>query len=179
MAIPITRVDLTAPLFHHPHEPAWVPLAPGHAIAADLATTPGLRAAALAPLLPGPAALVDEAAVWVYTGRWIVSPLTTGLPRCAPLPGRSTRWTSDRRLLHEDDITVLGDYPVTTMTRTAVDLLACRPRQIALVGVLALMRMGVTHREISARLGDHFRTQPTATMRELSRQLGMLPQLRP
>ncbi|MDO5723202.1 MAG: hypothetical protein Q4P33_02220 [Flaviflexus sp.] len=179
MAIPITRVDLTAPMFHHPHEPAWVPLAPGHAIAADLATTPALRAAALGPLLPGPAALADESAVWVYTGRWIMSPLVRGLPRCAPLPGRSTRWTSDRRLLREDDIVILGDYPVTTMTRTAADLLACRPRDTALVGVVALMRLGVTHREISARLGDHFRTQPTGVMREISRQLQMLPQSRP
>lgn len=168
---PVTRVDLTEPLFRDAHAGPWEILAPGHAIARDLSFTPSLRAAALGPLLPGPAVLADDSAVWVHTGRWVTSPLIRALPHCAPLPGKSTRWTTDRRLLKADDVVILGGYPVTTPARTAADLLAVRPLESAAVGVRALMIAGLSHKEVSRRLGSFFRSRSSGPMRELSRQI--------
>lgn len=142
-------------------------LSPGAAIASDLAQSPRMREEALVPLLPGPAAFVDETAVFIHTGVWTVNPRGLALPQCAPLPGASTRWATDRRVLRPGDVT----SRTTTMSRTIADLLHRRDPSRTMTPIRRLFDAGETLDGVLAVLGTHFRGQPTSDLTELARQL--------
>lgn len=105
--------------------------------------TPALRAAALAPLVPTRCALAREAAVWVHLGG--PPPARAHVVACRrdrrpePAPGRVTVSAA----LTDRDVVRLGGIQVTTLRRTAVDLLAHEPRDRAIALVERLRDAGL------------------------------------
>lgn len=105
--------------------------------------TPALRAAALAPLVPARCALAREAAVWVHLGgpppdrAHVVACRRDRRPE--PAPGR-VPVSAD---LSDRDVVRLGGVRVTTLRRTAVDLLAHEPRDRAIALVERLRGAGL------------------------------------
>jgi len=105
--------------------------------------TPALRAAALAPLVPARCALAREAAVWVHLGG--PPPARAHVVACRrdrrpePAPGRVTV-SAD---LADRDVVRLGGVRVTTLRRTAVDVLAHEPRERAIALVERLQGAGL------------------------------------
>lgn len=147
-------------------------VAPERAVPADLCAVPGMRARAVHAHIRGHAVLVDHAAVFVHTGRWTVNPRTLWEVPTAPLPGRSTRWTTDRRLLKEDHVEWPGGVPVTTPVRTAADLLMLKPER-SVLGVLELLRHGVDADEVIDFMGERFRGRDTWDASRLIAQLAV------
>lgn len=168
---PLVTIDLDSPLACQDADDV-VPLGPTRALAADLAAHRGIRCSALADLLPGPAVLVDDAAVFVHTGVWVNNPRGQVMPRCAPLPGKSTRWTSDRRLLRSEDVIRWDEGAVTTPARTCADLLFADPSPLSIGGILALLRQGLEESEVKGILGRTFRGRDSARAIELLDQIG-------
>lgn len=166
---PVVSVN-KGPLYQDPRGGEICVVARGHAVPADLCATPGLRAQAVIAHVRSRAVLVDHAAVFVHTGLWTVNPRTIRQIPTAPLPGRSTRWTSDRRLLKDDHVVRLGGVPVTTMVRTAADLLCLDPDR-GIPGVLALLRAGLDGDDVVDFLGDRFRGLRTGKISLLCEQL--------
>lgn len=152
----MTAIELGTPFFGDPHSPILCLVGNDHAVPTDLCQSPALRANAVARRLRSPAVLVDESAVFVHTGRWTIDPLSLRSVPTAPLPGKSTRWTTDRRLLKDHHLTQIGSAYVTTMARTAADLLVLPPER-ALPGIVHLLRHGVDVREVREILGQRFR----------------------
>lgn len=165
--MPLTNIDIRTAIMKDPGASEVVLLAPDAAIATDLAQSPGLREQALIGLLPGPAAFVDETAVFVHTGIWTINPLALSRPQCAPLPGASTRWATDRRVLRESH--VVGR--TTTMARTIADLLHRRDPVRFVAPILRLIEAGADVEEALSVLGTHFRGQPTSDLRQMLRQI--------
>lgn len=160
------------PLYHDARGGEICVIARGHAVPRDLCATSSMRANAVIAHVRSRAVIVDEAAVFVHTGLWPISPATLRQIPTAPLPGRSTRWTTDRRLLKDDHVQYLGGVPVTTMVRTAADLLF-KDAERGITGIVALMRAGLCGYELSDFLGDRFRGFPTGRISLLAEQLAV------
>ncbi|MBM9433384.1 hypothetical protein [Flaviflexus equikiangi] len=167
---PIITVSLDDPLYHDPREDLVV-VSRDHAVPRDLCQTPAMRARAVYAHVRSRAVLVDESAVFVYTGVWTINPRVIRQLPTAPLPGRSTRWTSDRRLLKDDHIVFFGEVPVTTMVRTAADLLYQPPLR-AVTSILPLLRAGLDPGDVIEFMGERFRGHPTDDASRLIEQLG-------
>jgi hypothetical protein len=99
---------------------------------AGIPETAALRAAALAPLVPARCAVARAAAVWVHLGGpppdrvHVVAPRRVRVPE--PAPGRSAAVAD----LPDRDVVRLGGVRVTSLRRTAVDLLSFDPPDRAL-----------------------------------------------
>lgn len=126
-------------------------------IAADLAIYPTYRAQALSRELGRPAVLVDASAVYVHTGIWIMNPLSYRMVPCAPLPGRSTRWTTDRRLLKAEHVMDYGNAVVTTPVRTLADLVWIGDIDLILAALAAYGPATPPMDELRACMGQRFR----------------------
>lgn len=98
------------------------------ALPRGVAPTPALRAAALGDRVPGRAALARATAVWVHLG---------GEP-----PARVDVVWSER--LHPREVHRLGGVRVTALHRTALDVLAHEPSDVARPLVRRLVAAGVS-----------------------------------
>jgi hypothetical protein len=113
------------------------------ALPAGVRVTPALRAAALAPLVPARCAVARAAAVWVHLGGpppdrvHVVAPRRVRVPE--PVPGRSAAVAD----LPDRDVVSVGGVRVTTLRRTAVDLLSHDPPEQALPLVARLGAAGL------------------------------------
>lgn len=153
---PVTEIELGAAFHGDPRIGDMCILGPDHAVPQDFCATPELRATAMAATLRSPAVLADESAVFVYTGFWTINPLALREIPCAPLPGKSTRWTTDRRLLKDHHIVHIGRAHVTTMERTAADLLH-QPLDRTLPALILLLKAGLNVDGVRQVLGERFR----------------------
>lgn len=140
-----------------PHQGIYVP--------ADLADDSDARIAATALLLPRGAAVARESAAWVLgldvrpPGRWQSPPLLECLvPLGAVRPARPgiNAFISDLPL---DDVEMMSGVPVTTPTRTGLDLARYRPRFIGLGAVDALTHAGLTTIDDLAAAAEPLRGQ--------------------
>ena len=144
------------PFYGDPRSPDLCMVGTDLVVPADMCSTPALRASAVASSLSGDAVQVDETAVFVYTGLWAINPRVLRMIPTAPLPGKSTRWTSDRRLLKEHHIEKIGHGYVTTRERTAADLLHL-PHERGVTALIPLVRDGLDLDLVQEILGDRFR----------------------
>lgn len=168
---PVLMVE-KGPLYGDPRGDELCVVARGHAVPRDLCATKAMRAQAVSVHVRSRAVIVDEAAVFVHTGFWPINPRTVRQIPTAPLPGQSTRWTTDRRLLKESHVEYVGGIAVTTMVRTAADLLF-KDLEHGITGTVALMRAGLSGDEIDEFHGDRFRGYPTGRIRFLTEQLAV------
>jgi len=160
------------PLYHDLRGDELCPVAYGKAVPRDLCRTSAMRALAVAAHVRGRAVLVDEAAVFVHTGLWTINPAVLRQVPTAPLPGQSTRWTTDRRLLKDDQVIFLGGVPVTTPARTAADLLFADDER-GIAATIALYRAGLEPSELQELLGERFRGFPTDRISRLAEHLAV------
>lgn len=120
-----------------------VPLWDDAALPAGVPATPRLRAAALSPLVPARCAVARESAVWVHLGGpppARVRVVAAGRERVPePAPGRSS-CSAD---LTERDVVLIGDVQVTTVRRTALDVLTQDPPDRALPLLVRLRGAGL------------------------------------
>ncbi|MCM3661893.1 type IV toxin-antitoxin system AbiEi family antitoxin [Georgenia satyanarayanai] len=125
-----------------PHQGVYIPV--------DLADNLDARIAATALVLPRGAAVARESAAWILgldvrpPERWRAPPLLECLvPLGAVRPDRPgiNAFISD---LPPEDIAMVSGLPVTTPTRTGMDLARYRPRFIGLGSVDALTHAGLT-----------------------------------
>ncbi|MFT3942806.1 MAG: hypothetical protein QM705_03135 [Ancrocorticia sp.] len=123
--------------------------APGYVAPADLAATPALRGALLAPLLPAPFTALTFSAVWIYTGWWPRDRLP-GVYAAHPIKARHP--ASCRRVIHPEFVTTIGGVRLTTPARTAADLLLLESHDVALEGVLTMLGGYVRVEEIAEQL---------------------------
>lgn len=120
------------------------------ALPAGVPTTPALRAAALAPLVPARCAVARAAAVWLHLGGrppdrvHVVAPSRVRVPD--PAPGRSASAAD----LPDRDVLLVGGVRVTTPRRTAVDLLSHDPPDLALALVARLAGAGLDLAQVRA-----------------------------
>ncbi|GAB2467160.1 hypothetical protein [Xylanimonas ulmi] len=99
------------------------------AVPVGAAIPPEARAAAIAGRVPATAVVVGPSAVWLHCG---------GL---APEPLDLARRNGTRRLASES--TRVGAVRVTTPTRTAIDVAAMLPHEVAVTMLVDLARAGV------------------------------------
>ncbi|WP_019137069.1 hypothetical protein [Cellulomonas massiliensis] len=119
----VRRPDVGDAAWHGLHrDGVLVPLWGDLARVVDAAETPGLRAAALAAVMPARSVLARAAAAWVHTG--------TGRPARAEVyvrPGARHGGPHPRRVVHEstvapEHVVLVGGVPVTSLARTAADV---------------------------------------------------------
>lgn len=125
-----------------PHAGVYLP--------AHLADDADARLAAVGLLLPPGAAVARESAAWLLgtdvrsPGRWQSPPmLECVVPLKAARPERPAV-NAYISTLPPDDVVVINGVPVTTPTRTALDLARYRPRFLGLGAVDALTHAGLT-----------------------------------
>lgn len=145
-----------------------VEYAPGLVAPIDLAATPALRGALLAPLLPAPFTAVTLSAVWIYTGWWPQDRLSGVF---AAHPSKAKHPASFRRTIPSDFTMVIGGVRVTTPARTAADLLLLESPDIAIEGIFMMLGVHLQLDEITDQL-RHERGR-----RHLPRARHMIPQL--
>ena len=142
--------------------------APGLVAPMDVAASPALRGALLAPLLPSPFTAVTFSAVWVYTGWWP----SDRMPHVyAAHPSKAKYPASFRRVIPPDFTAVIGGVQVTTPARTAADLLLLESPDVAIEGILAMIGGHVHLDEIAEQLRHE------QGRRHLPRARQMIPQL--
>lgn len=142
--------------------------APGRVAPTDLATSPALRGALLAPILPEPFTAVTFSAVWIYTGWW---PSDRMPDVCAAHPSKAKHPARFRREIPPEYTAMIGGVRVTTPARTAADLLLLESPDVAIEGILAMVGGHVQLDEITEQL-RHERGR-----RNLPRARQMIPQL--
>lgn len=124
------------------------------AIAADLADTPDLRAAALAPLVPARGVLGRRTAAWVHTG-WAPP---TRVEVLVPTGGRRTDPHPERiaaeAVLAPSDVVRVGGLRATSVLRTGIDVARMLPRDEAVPLVRALERVGFDVRSALEHLAN-------------------------
>ncbi len=169
---PVVTIAAGTDFYGDPRGDELCVVARGRAVPSDLCRTASMRAHAVHANIRGNAVLVDEAAVFVHTGQWTINPRSMREIPTAPLPGKSTRWTTDRRLLKDDHVLWFDGVPVTTLVRTTADLLMAPPAR-AVPAVLALLRHGVETHEVIDFLGDRFRGRDTWAAIQLIAQLAV------
>lgn len=148
----LTRLCRTGELIR-PHVGVYLPAA--------LADDVDARVTAAGLLLPPGAALARESAAWIFgvdvrpPGRWQSPPmLECVVPLSAARPDRPgvNAYIST---LRPEDVAVVGGVPVTTPTRTALDLARYRPRFVGLGAVDALTHADLTTvAELETATGD-------------------------
>jgi hypothetical protein len=146
-----------------------VELCPGTALPADVPVAPAHRAAARAPLVPRGAALARESAAWVHLGGPPPAVTHVVAPGHAPAPHPGRAGTGGS--LPPRDVVLLGDVPVTTARRTALDLLLARPPAVAAPLVAALrdagLDLGAVHADVASAAGRRGVRRAAATLARL------------
>lgn len=152
-------------------------------VATDVEDRPGVRAGALACLLPerlADAVLAGRSAYWVHVGGTAPERVDVVLPpgrHSADAPGVRVRQAE----LAEDDVDVVEGTPVTSPVRTAVDLARC-PHAPAAVEELRLLAAatGCTAADALRRLEPMTgRRGVSAARRLITAWLGSDPQSSP
>lgn len=124
---------------------------------AHLADEVEVRAAAAGLVLPAGAAVARTTAAWLHgvdarsPGRHLAPvPLECVVP-CGTTPPRRPGLAATAAEMEDHDVTVLAGVPVTTPTRTAIDLARYLPPHLGLGCVDALAHAGLVH---PARLAE-------------------------
>ncbi len=122
-------------------------------VAKDVPVTKALRACLLASQCPANSVLILDSALWVWTGDFHSAAIHRHRVTCAPAPGHSTKSQTHRMVLRSHDVQLVGDVYVTTLERTAVDLLTQWGLAEAVEGILDLAHHGLSWEAVVDDIG--------------------------